>query len=218
MSFINTGRSATVYAPGYFLAHEECVRETREIPVSMATTASDGSKYVKMGTVFPSNDGNAIGIVYEDVDVTTGAMPGSVVTKGVVYKDRLPVALESSAASALAGLGFTLITTAPAVERPAWAGGALTTLTVNSAAGTAVGDTKITFSGYTPAATDEYVYKVGDSAPVIGYGEYPNDTWTEWDGSDDITATTGKYITVAVVNAEGAVVAAGSKIVTAKSA
>lgn len=91
MSFIQTPeKQGKVYAPGYFLAHEECVRETQEIPVSLATTDADGSKYVKMGTVFPSNDSNAIGIVYEDVDVSTGNMPGSVVTKGVVIEDRIP--------------------------------------------------------------------------------------------------------------------------------
>lgn len=215
MSFINSNDQGTVYAPGYFLATEECVRETREIPQSGATNVN-GRKYVKAGTPYPSNDGNAIGFVYEDVDVTTGNMPGSVVTKGAVYKDRLPVTLLDAAASALAGLGFTLINSAPAVTRPTWAGGTLTDLTVNSSAGTAVGDTAITYSGYTPGASDELVYKVGDSAPVIGYGELPGPTWAEWDGTSDITAATNKYITVAIVDADGLVVAAGSKIVTAK--
>jgi hypothetical protein len=44
-----------------------------------------------MGTAYPSNDANAIGLTYEDVDVTTGNMPGSVVTKGIVYEDRLAI-------------------------------------------------------------------------------------------------------------------------------
>ena len=91
MSFINLNDQGTVYAPGYFLAHEECVRETREIPQTGATTAEDGSKYVKMGTPFPANGATAIGLVYEDVDVTSGNMPGSVVTKGVVIEDRLAI-------------------------------------------------------------------------------------------------------------------------------
>ena len=59
-----------------------------------ATTASDGSKYIPMGTVFKVS-GTVIGIVYEDVDVTTGDMPCSVVTKGVVYEDRLPEAVDT---------------------------------------------------------------------------------------------------------------------------
>ena len=93
MSFINLNDQGTVYAPGYFLAHEECVRETREMAQNstLVQTAADGAKYVPMGTAYPTNDGNAIGIVYEDVDVTTGNMPGSVVTKGVVIEDRLAI-------------------------------------------------------------------------------------------------------------------------------
>lgn len=79
------------YAPGFFLAHEECVRKTRTIPQSMATTTETGAKYVKAGTLFPANDATAIGLVYEDVDVTTGNMPGSVVMRGVVYENRLPI-------------------------------------------------------------------------------------------------------------------------------
>lgn len=93
MSFINLNDQGTTYAPGYFLAHEECVRETREIAQdsTLVQTTEAGAKYVPMGTAYPTNDGNAVGIVYEDVDVTTGNMPGSVVTKGVVIEDRLAI-------------------------------------------------------------------------------------------------------------------------------
>lgn len=94
MSFIGEVKEGRTYAPGYFLAHEECTRETREIPASLGTAVGN-TKYVKMGTIFPSDDANAVGIVYEDVDVTTGNMPGSVVTKGVVYEDRLADAEDS---------------------------------------------------------------------------------------------------------------------------
>lgn len=94
MSFIGEKELGLVYAPGYFLAHEECERKTRQIAQSGATNVN-GRKYVKAGTVYPSNDANAVGIVYEDVDVTTGNMPGSVVLKGVVYEDRLPEAVDT---------------------------------------------------------------------------------------------------------------------------
>lgn len=98
MSFIE--RNATqgqVYAPGYFLAHEECVRETRQFnqDSTLVKTAANGGKYVPMGTAYPTNDGNAIGITYEDVDVSSGNMPGSVVTKGDVYENRLAITGES---------------------------------------------------------------------------------------------------------------------------
>lgn len=93
MSFTQHNKDSKVYAPGYFLAHEECVRETREFAQNSAlvVTTSENGKYVPMGTAYPTNDGNAIGITYEDVDVTTGNMPGSVVTQGVVYEDLLTI-------------------------------------------------------------------------------------------------------------------------------
>lgn len=118
MSFIQNETSA-VYAPGYFLAHEECVRETRQFAQNSALvqTTDEGGKYVPMGTAYPTNDGNAIGITYEDVDVTTGNMPGSVVTKGVVYENRLPVELNGAAKSALQALGFKFVEEA-SVTRP----------------------------------------------------------------------------------------------------
>lgn len=119
MSFIADGTSGKVYAPGYFLAHEECERKTRTIPQSLATTVGE-TKYVKMGTIFPANGATAEGIVYEDVDVTTGNMPGSVVLSGVVYLNRLPVAPVEAAKTALEAKGFTFITTEPAVTRPNW--------------------------------------------------------------------------------------------------
>jgi len=119
MSFINNDVSGKTYAPGWFLAHEECVRETRQIAQEGATSTADGGKYVKMGTPYPSNDNKCVGIVYEDVDVTSGDMPGSVVTKGVVIEDRLAVELDSDAKTALVALGFTFVEE-PAVTRPNW--------------------------------------------------------------------------------------------------
>lgn len=121
MSFIGDKKLGTTYAPGYFLAYndENVTRETRQIAQNSALvqTTEDG-KYVPMGTAYPTNDGNAIGLLYEDVDVTVGDMPGSVVTGGaIVYEDRIP-ALAAAAKSALEGKGFKFIATAPAVERP----------------------------------------------------------------------------------------------------
>ena len=118
MSFIGNDETSRIHAAGWFLAHEECTRVTKTIPQSLATTAANGTKFVKMGTIFPSNDANAIGIVYEDVDVTTGAMPASVVTAGTVYTGRLHTAPATAAKTALEGLGFKFIATEPAVTRP----------------------------------------------------------------------------------------------------
>ena len=123
MAFIGKVNEGTTYNPGFFLAYndEGVVRETREIAQNSAAviTSEDGTKHVPGGTAYPSNDGNAIGILYEDVDVTVGNMPGSVITgNATVYLDRLPVALDDSAKTALAAKGFNFVDTVPAVTRP----------------------------------------------------------------------------------------------------
>jgi hypothetical protein len=120
MSFIGNVEQGKVYAPGWFLAHEECVRETYQMTQAMATTRADGAKYVPMGTLYTTTSGGTteyVGFVYEDVDVTSGSMPGSLVTKGVVYEDRLPATLASAAKTALVAKGF-VFKTAPEVTRP----------------------------------------------------------------------------------------------------
>ena len=95
MSFIEPAKNGVVYAPGWFLAHEECVRKTKEISDAGVVADANGGKHVKMGKIWPSADANAVGIVYEDVDVTSGNMPGSVVMSGVVYESRLADATDS---------------------------------------------------------------------------------------------------------------------------
>lgn len=93
MSFIQNEPKKPSYQPGWFLAEDEmCIRETRGVAQNSALAKTvNGAKYVPMGTAYPSNDANAVGILYEDCDVTTGDMPGSVVVKGRVYEDRLAV-------------------------------------------------------------------------------------------------------------------------------
>ena len=92
----------------------------------------------------------------------------------------------------------------------------LGTLTVSSVDGTATGDTKVTIS---PEKTEGnlYKYKVADTDTTVTYGQNVK-KWTAWDGSKDITAETGKKITVVECDAEFRAVKAGSATVTAKSA
>lgn len=91
----------------------------------------------------------------------------------------------------------------------------LTALTVTSVAGTATGDTKITVS---PAKGEgnSYKYKVADAETVVTAGQNVK-TWTAWDGSADITAATGKVITVVECNSNYAAVGAGHATVAAKA-
>lgn len=219
MSFNENVTNGVEFKAGHFLAHEECTRVTKTAPVSLATTVG-ATKYIKAGTVYPSNDGNAIGLIYEDVDVTTGAMPCSVVTAGEVVEAKLPAAVESSAKSALTGIKFV---TEGSIIRPEYPT-TLKTLTVTFAEG-ASGKTTPTVSGYTLRSDDSYKFKLGDgtsatNAPKVKAGELLTTGWSAWDGESDITiasADDGKYATIAVVNAFGEAIAAGSGAVDRKS-
>ena len=91
----------------------------------------------------------------------------------------------------------------------------LGTLTVASAAGTAVGDTAITVTE-TKETGNIYKYKVGDAAEIVTLNMDVSG-WTTWDGEDDITAATGKVITVVEATAAGAARKAGHDTVTAKT-
>ena len=118
MSFIRDVEKGHGFEAGYFLENDGLIDpKTRQISDSDAVTIG-AEKYVLAGTVWPSNDSSAEGIVYEDVNVTSGPMAGSVVLFGRVYKDRLPVSIESDAQTALEKKGFVFFDTAPAVERP----------------------------------------------------------------------------------------------------
>lgn len=208
MSFIQHDALNTLYQPGWFLASMDCKRETCEVAQnhSQVVTKADGSKYVPSGAYISGK-----GLLYEDVDVSTGNMPGSVVTEGVVYEDRLPASYDSTVKNAIPGIKF--IAAAPSIVRPLFEG-ELASLTVESEAGTASGDTKITVSGYTPETGESYKYKVGDTAAAVAYGDNLS-AWTTWNGSADITAASGKKIVVAVINSDSQAVAAGGATVTA---
>lgn len=121
MSFIQTKEiEGRPYAAGWFLADDEdCTRVTKQAYAANGTTAADGSKYIPMGTLYTETTDDVtdyIGFVYEDVDVTTGDMPCSVVVTGVVYENRLPAELTSAAKNALEAKGFVFLTEAGGEE------------------------------------------------------------------------------------------------------
>ena len=91
----------------------------------------------------------------------------------------------------------------------------LGTLTVNSVAGTASGDTKITVNPAKENAGNVYKYKVATDAVSVGYGQNLRN-WTSWDGKADIKATTGQKITVVECDGTYKALNAGSASVTAK--
>ena len=87
---------------------------------------------------------------------------------------------------------------------------------VSEASATTSGKTAITVSGYNPGTGETLKYKVADTAPSVAYGQNLKN-WTTWNGTDEITAATGKNITVAYVDANYRAQAAGSTTVTAKA-
>ncbi len=88
-------------------------------------------------------------------------------------------------------------------------------LGVVSAAGTAAGDTKITVTGKESSGTT-LGYKVAGKVATVNTGDSKSN-YTAWDGTADITAATGKIITVVEFNADGRAIKVGSCSVTAKA-
>lgn len=160
MSFV-TNISGTK-RPNFLESEVGLVLKTREIPASMGV--QDGNyKIVAAGTPFPSNDGNAVGIVFEPVDVTSGNMLGSVLVAGRVLAENLNLA--TAAKTALAGKGIVFVDT-PAVTR-----GYTLTYDKNDGTGTPPVDTNSYFDGS--------VAKVSTSYPLTKN----NNTQTGWSTS-----------------------------------
>lgn len=89
-----------------------------------------------------------------------------------------------------------------------------------SAAGTLTGDTALSGMTETPGASESYVYQTGYDLIVPAAGAIlAGSAWTAWNGTDDITATTGMDIVLAVIlTATGAAQHAGKTTVVAKAA
>lgn len=88
-------------------------------------------------------------------------------------------------------------------------------LTVTSVAGTASGTTALTVSP-AKATGNVYKYKVATSATAVTAGQNVS-SWSVWDGTSDITAETGKVITLVEASADYKAIKAGTVTVTAKA-
>ena len=92
----------TSYTSGVNILSSEVglVLKTFEGTKAMATTVDD-KKIIKAGTVVPTNNSSAKGIVFEDVDITDDEKkPISVI------KENLPVTVDSGAETALKANGI----------------------------------------------------------------------------------------------------------------
>lgn len=107
--------------------------------------------------------------------------------------------------------------TTPDIQYAAWYDAVwqpLGALVVTSEAGATSGATKITVA---PALTEgnSYMYQVGASVELPAYGETLTTPWTEWNGTEDITATNGQQIAVVEVNPTNQALSGGTATVTA---
>ena len=91
----------------------------------------------------------------------------------------------------------------------------LGTLTVNSAAGSKSGDTKVTITPAKANAGNAYKYKVASSKTAVDYGQNVKN-WSAWDGESDITAATGQVITVVECDSTYKALSAGYATVIAQ--
>lgn len=208
MSYFDGPNKGYGWAAGHFLVSDEkCVRQTATIPADhpQGVIRDNGRKVVPAGAVIPANDGTAVGILYEDIDVTEGAKMGSIVTEGVVYGDLLPAALASAAATALTGI--TVISASPTVTRPDYFGKEFVVLTVTSAEGAASGKTVISVSGVTLGTGEKLQYKA-DAVPLL-FGEKATG-YTDFDSGDSLTIADGKKVAVIAVTAGGYVFGSGT--------
>lgn len=66
----------------------------------------NGRKIIKAGAPVPTNDASCVGLAFDDIDVTDGDVPASLMYGGSYYEDKLPVSIDSEAKSALAAMGL----------------------------------------------------------------------------------------------------------------
>lgn len=89
-------------------------------------------------------------------------------------------------------------------------------LTVQSAEGDTIGNTKITV---TPEKEEgnSYKYKVASNPTMPEYDQVCSSGYTNWNGTDEITATTGQKIVVVEVDSSNKAKKAGEATITSKA-
>lgn len=195
-------------------------KDFNSVPCTIAGTdiVKAGSPITSAGAV-ASTESQAVGLLMYDVDPTVDPN-GALLVQGVVnarmarqysgcplVKDTIEGAVPGLYLREDAPLRYTASFRPPCIA-----------LTVESAASaTAVGKTAVTVSGYSLGSGESWVYTIGDAilAPERGADL---SGWTAWNGTDEITATTGKEITVAAVGADDRAIACGGDTVTSKAA
>lgn len=92
--------------PDNYVAFAIKLEHNDELAVDVA-----GRKIVKAGTIFPSNDAEAKGVILNDYDVTDGDKTAALVTFGFIEEGKLPQAPSPEAKGALKMIQFIKSTT-----------------------------------------------------------------------------------------------------------
>ena len=96
------GTSKQILAfPDHYVAMPQFFSKNSALAVDV-----NGRKIIKAGTFYPSNDAKAVGVVFNDYDVTDGDVNGAVIIHGFVAVDKLPEAPSSAAMTALTQISF----------------------------------------------------------------------------------------------------------------
>ena len=98
----NYGSEKTILAfPDHYVAMPQYFEKGSSLAVE-----ENGRKIIKGGTIYPSNDANAVGVVFQDLDVTNGDANGAVILHGFININRIPVAPTTAAMTALNNITF----------------------------------------------------------------------------------------------------------------
>lgn len=82
--------------PDHYVAHAHTFLKD-----DAAATVAGGKKIIKAGTIYPTNDGNAVGVILYDVDVTNGDETGAILVHGFVNAKKIPAQPSSAAMGVL---------------------------------------------------------------------------------------------------------------------
>ena len=105
MAFLKVETTET--RPNFLGSEIGLIQKTYEIKQEGVAANAAGRKIVKGGTAYPANDATALGIVFEDIDVTEDAVrPGSIIIAGRILQNRLPVELAEEAITVLKARGI----------------------------------------------------------------------------------------------------------------
>lgn len=109
MAFMKTKQYEST--PNILESEVGLVLKTYTADATNAAAVND-KKIIKAGSVYPTNETGAKGIVFEDVDMTDDAKrPISVIVAGRVLEKRLPVAVDETAKTELTAQGIIFVTT-----------------------------------------------------------------------------------------------------------